>query len=401
MKKRNLQSLCMAVFITISAVVPSYGAVGPGPAVTPIPDGMTEEQWIRLNDQTIEFNELPDLVMYFNPSMQNTIDTIQDSIGNVQYIYDEMRRYISDLDDSADELRDSGAVNTVEGMQQYIILNMTVKGIKTSAETMGRTLEYMKRPNSSVNSNIAYAAKNYTYYANQVIIAYHTAAASRAMLQKVLEISSAAYETQKLSHQLGSATEADLLSANKEALSARSALLNLDNTIDSLRRSLCLMTGYSADSAPVIGGIPQLDMGDISALDLDADTAKAIGNNYNLISQRHEASNQATTGMRNKEARVSEGEQNIAVSMESFYQAIQQAKSVYDAACTSYEKVVLEMRKADRSFQLGMLSQISYLQAQMAFLQAEGARQSAYNTLYQAYDTYQWAINGIIMTSIQ
>ena len=131
MKKRNLQSLCMAVFITISAVVPSYGAVGPGPAVTPIPDGMTEEQWIRLNDQTIEFNELPDLVMYFNPSMQNTIDTIQDSIGNVQYIYDEMRRYISDLDDSADGLRDSGAVNTVEGMQQYIIINMTEKGIKT------------------------------------------------------------------------------------------------------------------------------------------------------------------------------------------------------------------------------------------------------------------------------
>ncbi|WP_077609835.1 glutamate racemase [Clostridium sp. Marseille-P2415] len=56
---------------------------------------------------------------------------------------------------------------------------------------------------------------------------------------------------------------------------------------------------------------------------------------------------------------------------------------------------------ADRSFQLGMLSKISNLQAQMAFLQAESAKQSAYNTLYQAYDTYQWAVDGIIMTSEQ
>ncbi|WP_077610299.1 hypothetical protein [Clostridium sp. Marseille-P2415] len=401
MRRRCFQSFCLAALLTAAAVMPSYGAVGPGQAEEPIPDGVTEEQWSKLNDQAIEFDELPDLVRYFNPSMLNTVDTINNSIGNLQYIHDEMRSYISDLKDDADQLKDSGATSTPEGMEQYMTLEGMVKGMKTSAEGMGRSLEYMSRPNSSVNSNINQVAKNYTYYANQVMIGYNSAVANRSMLQKVAEISSAALEAKKLSHQLGMATEADLLSANKEVLSAQSSLLNISNTIDSLRRSLCFMTGYSTDAALTIGGIPELDMGAISAIDLEADTAKAIGNNYNLISERHGKSNQTTTGMKNKEARVSDGEQNVAVTMQSLYQAVIQAKSAYDASCTSYEKAVLEKGKADRSFQLGMLSKISNLQAQMAFLQAESAKQSAYNTLYQAYDTYQWAVDGIIMTSAQ
>jgi len=398
MKKKYFLSVCIAAVLTVSAVYPAYGAAGPGQPESPIPDGVTEEQWNRLNDQTIEFDELPELVRYFNPSVLNTTDTIHDSLDNQRYIHDEMCRYIMDLKDEADELKDSGAADSADGMEQFMILNMTVKSMKNSAETMGRALDYIDRPNSAVNSNITTAVKNYTYYANQTMIGYNSALANRATLQKVAELSAAALEAQKLSVGQGVATEADVLSAQKEVLSAQASLLKLDNTIDSLRNSLCLMTGYSPDAVPAIGGLPELEPGTVSAIDLEADTAKAIGNNYNVISQRHSASNKTTTGMKNKEARVSEGEQNVAVTLQSYYQAVLQGKTAYEAACTSYEKAVLEKGKADCSFKLGMLSKISYLQAQMAFLQAESAKQNAYNTFYQAYDTYQWAVNGIIIS---
>ena len=71
-----------------------------------------------------------------------------------------------------------------------------------------------------------------------------------------------------------------------------------------------------------------------------------------------------------------------------------QAKSAYDSACTAFEKASLDKAKADRSYQLGMLSKIQYLQTEMAYLQAEGEKSSAYNTYYQAYDTYQWGYPG-------
>jgi len=401
MRKRSFLSVCMAALFTVSAVMPVYGAAGPGQSENPVPDGMTQEQWNKLNDQTIEFNELSDLVRYFNPSMQNTADSINSVIDDVQYIHDQMRRPILDMEDEADELKDSEFIKSKEGMEQYIILKMTIKGIKSSEESMGKTINYMNRSNSSLNSNLNQAAKNYTYYANQVMIGYNSALANRSTIQKVVDLSTEALNAQKISYQQGAATEADVLSAQKEVLSAQSSLLKLDNTIDSLRRSLNLMTGYSADAQPVIGGIPELAPGTVAAIDLEADTAKAIGNNYNLISERHTSSNKTSTGMKNKLDRVADGEQSVTVSMQAFYQAILQAKSAYEASCTSYEKAVLEKGKADRSYQLGMLSKITYLQAQMGFLQAESAKQNAYNNLYQAYDTYQWAVNGIIMTSGQ
>lgn len=406
MRKKGFLPLCMAAIVAATAAapaLPAYAAVGPGQAEEALPDGVTEEQWGRLNDQSIDFDELSDLVRYFNPSVKNVSVQVDDGIDSLRTIYEKMRKNIKDLRDDADQAKDSGEMTTVDGITipLYIVLDKTADGVGTAADGMERKLEVMERADSSLNSNITYMTKIYTGYADQIMTGYNSALASRALLQKVSELSTAAYDTQNLSFQLGMATEADMLSAHKGVLSAQASLLSLDNTIDSLRRSLYLMTGYSFDSTAAIGTVPELDMAALSAIDLEADTAKAIGNNYTLITERHTASNQSSTGMKNKDDSVSESQQTIAVTMQSYYQAIQQAKSAYDAACTAYERATLEKGKADRSYELGMLGKINYLQAQMAFLQAESGKQSAYNTLYQAWDTYQWAADGIIMTSAQ
>lgn len=372
----------------------AYGA-GPGQIGESIPDGMTKEYWIRLNDHIIEFDELPDLIRCFNPDVQETTDSITNSIGNNQYIYDEMRSYIRDLEDDADELKDSGAASSAEGMAQYNMLNSTVKGLKTSADTMKRSLDYMNRSNSALKSNITYMVKNYTYYANQLMVSYNSAQSGLSSLRKLVEAESAVLESVKASYTLGTAAKADVLSAQNELLIAQNSLLSMENTVDSLRRSLCLMTGYSSDSDPVIGSIPQLDVAEISSLDLEADTEKAVNNNYTLISDRHVSSGQTTTGMKYKDASISEGEQTIAMIMQSDYHTVCQAKTAYEAACTAYDMAELEWGKAERSLQHGLIGKNESLQSQMRYLQAESDVQNAYNDLYEAYDTYQWAVKGI------
>lgn len=398
MKKRNMICvMSLAGVLTASSLMQVYGASGPGQAENPIPDGVSEAQWSKLNDQSLDFDELSGRVRYFNPSILNIKDSIGTSLDDLRYTYDAMRRSIMDTEDSAKELKDSGAVNTKEGMEQYMTLSFTANATKKAADALKDKLDLLNRTNSSLNTNITQAVDTNTYYADQIMVGYNSAAASRAMLQKLVDISQAAYEAQTLSRQVGLATETDVLSAQKGVLSAQSSLLKVDSTIDSLKRSLCLMTGYSPDAAPEINGLPELKPEDISGIDLQADTAKAIGNNYALIGERRASSNKTTTGMKNKEDNVSQAEQGVAVTMQSYYQAVMQAKSAYEAACTTYERAGLENEKADRSYQLGMLSKITYLQAQMSFLQAESGKQNAYNTLYQAYDTYQWAVKGIIM----
>ncbi|MSS09985.1 hypothetical protein FYJ38_15195 [Clostridium sp. WB02_MRS01] len=395
MRKKGYLSACMAVSLALTAALPVYGAAGPGSTSIAIPDGMGEETWNRLNDQTIEFEELSDLVRYFNPDVKNIADSAGNELSNQQYVYDEMRMSIRDLNDNAQAMKDSG---TKEGEEAYMALKGTVKVLDGQAQMLDKVI---KRINSGVNKNVDRYSKTFSSAADQIMIGYSSALANRDVVQKALDLSVAGYEAQSLSQKQGLATEADVLAANKGVLAAQAALAQLDNTIDGLKRSLCLMTGYSADGAVLIGNIPQLDLSTITALDLEEDTAKAIGNNYDLIDSRRGASNKTTTGIKNKEASISEGEQNLTVTMQSFYQEILQAKAAYDAFSTAYEKAVLEKEKADRSYQLGMLSKISYLQAQMAFSQAEGEKQSAYNTLYQAYNTYQWAVNGIVTASGQ
>jgi hypothetical protein len=401
MRNKKVLPVCLAAVLAASTVLPVYGAVGPGQAEKPLPEGISTEQWSRLNDQTIEFDELSDLVRYFNPDLLNNVDSITINVENTEYINDEMRGYIKDLEDNADELKDSGATNTPEGMQQYMILSGTVKELKSQTDKTQKTINKLKQSNSTVNFGITQISRQFEYYADQVMIGYNSAVANRALLQKVAELSNVAYEAQDLSQKIGTATQTDVLSAKKEVLSAQSSLLSLDQTIDGLRRSLGLMTGYSVDSLPEIGRLPELDMQVIASLDLEADTSKAIGNNYNLINIRRKSSNKTTTGMKNKQDSVSEGEQGVAVTMQAYYQDVKQAKTAYDAACTTYDKAVLDKGKAERSFQMGMLSKITYLQSQMAFLQAEGGKQSAYSTLYQSYTTYQWAVKGIIVDSAQ
>ena len=106
-----------------------------------------------------------------------------------------------------------------------------------------------------------------------------------------MELSNAAYGSPgSKQRQLGLATDADVLSAQKEVLSANGSFLKINSTIDNLRKSLCLMTGYASDAAPAIGGLPQLTDETIAAIDLEADTQKAVSNNYNLISLRHATS---------------------------------------------------------------------------------------------------------------
>ncbi|PJJ29746.1 TolC family protein [Lacrimispora celerecrescens] len=398
MRKKGYLSACMAVTLTLTAALPVYGAAGPGSTSITIPDGMGEETWNRLNDQTIEFDELSDLVRYFNPDVQNIADSAGNELSNQQYVYDEMRRYIRDLNDDAQAMKDSGATGSEEGMMVYLTLKGTAKALGGNAEKMNNGI---KRIDSGIRKNVDRYSRTFSSAADQIMIGYNSALANRAVVQKALDLSISGYEAQSISFKQGLATEADVLEANKGVLAAQAALDQLDNTIDGLKRSLCLMTGYPADGSVQIGEIPQLDLSVIGALDLTADTAKAIGNNYDLIEKRHGGSNKTTTGIKNKDAGISEAEQNLTVTMQSYYQEILQSKSTYDAASTAYEKAVLEKQKADRSYQLGMLSKINYLQAQMAFSQAEGEKQTAYNTLYQAYSTYQWAVNGIVTASEQ
>ena len=129
MKNKKVWPICLAALLTASSVLPAYGAVGPGQAEKPIPEGITTEQWNHLNDNTIEFEELSNLVRYYNPDLQNLVNSINANVENLEYIYGEltgieMKDNIKNLEDQAKALKPTGLTDE-NGIPMYKILEGT------------------------------------------------------------------------------------------------------------------------------------------------------------------------------------------------------------------------------------------------------------------------------------
>lgn len=394
MRKKQLLTVALSGVLVLGQAGTAF-AVGPGQSAgNTKPDSYTQEQWDRLNDNKIEFDEISDLVLNFNPTVQSAAFQISDGFSDSREQLTELEIQAKDLEDQAKEVKESDIYSTPMGKAQYKALKDGAAQIRSGAKTMRDKLN--KAENSAERSGLVVAQKSVANGAEQLMIGYSSAAANQAMMQKYCEVSQAAYEAQKLSAQTGLATEVDVMSAEAGLLAAQSSLISLTNTVDSLKDSLCLLVGVPIENNPEIGAIPQMDMGEIDQINLEADTVKAIGNNYTLISERHSSSDKSTSGINNRLAQIDVSEQKLTIKMQSLYQELLAQRSAYETAQISWQKANLEKEKADRSYQYGMISKIVYLQAQMGYLKSQGEYQTAYYNLFQAYSAYKWAVNGVV-----
>lgn len=392
MRKRQFLTMALSGILVLGQAETAL-AVGPGQGNTK-PEEYTQEQWDRLNDNKIEFDEISDLVLNFNPTVQSAAFQISDGFSDSREQLTELEIQAKDLEDQAKEIKESDIYSTPAGKVQYQTLKGYAAQIRSGAKTMRDALN--KAENSAERSGLVLAQKSVSKGVEQLMIGYSSAAANQAMMRKYCETSQAAYEAQKISAQAGLVTEVDIMSAEAGLLTAQSSLTSLTNTVDSLKNTLCLMVGVPIENNPEIGEIPQFDMGEIDRINLEADTVKAIGNNYTLISERHSSAGKSTSAKKNRLAGMDSNEQKLTIKMQSLYQELLAQRAAYETAQISWQKANIEKEKADTSYQLGLISKIMYLQAQMGFLKSQGEYQTAYYNLYQAHLDYKWAINGIV-----
>lgn len=122
---------------------------------------------------------------------------------------------------------------------------------------------------------------------------------------------------------------------------------------------------------------------------------KAVNNNYDVIEARNTASGSTSAG--NKKARTSEElEASVRLVLKQLYEAVLQTKKSYEAAQTGYSSAQIAWNNAQNKYQLGMLSEAEYIQAQMQYTQKKAALESANMELLQALDTYDWAVLGVM-----
>ena len=351
-------------------------------------NGYSEARWAELMDNTLNYEEIPDLVHNFNPAIVSAWNNLNDSIDLMETIVDSLKsreRDMSDLKESARASQSQG--NYGNYTMQEMILQASYKSISNS-------VDLMRRPVTATNRPLRQAERLVSNGAKQLMIAYSGLRKQRAIVAESVQMYEKLFQDTQLMQAQGLATATDVLKVQSSLLSAQSGLATIDTNLMQMKENLILLCGWKAGSDPVIGEIPVADLSRISAMNPDADLTKAIANNVSIIDFHHEKHDHSSTAMEARDATEAEMYQNLLTNLKQQYQTILADKAAYEGAVSGLQAAEMTKNAADVQYQLGMLSAANYLGALTQYQQARTQMDTADSTLFQAMETYDWMLAG-------
>lgn len=106
---------------------------------------------------------------------------------------------------------------------------------------------------------------------------YWQKAKNRQSLEASLSLAQARQSAAAVRVQEGLEPQARLMEAQEAVQSAQAAIQAGDQEMDTVRRELCVLTGWSYDASPEIREIPVTRAVDLGAIDLEGDQAAGRG----------------------------------------------------------------------------------------------------------------------------
>lgn len=386
--KRMLLTMALCAALTEAASVTAWAAGQDGPG-----DTEKEEEYLgeaeneRLKDNVLEYSELQDMIRNYNPTVQETADSYNRSIKQYEDAWAELKLYQGRAGSDKDDAKDAG------DMEQYTYYISQEQTYKAAASSYYKMLDNMKTASST--SSTRQTERQMTVAAQSLMVSYETLRQQRDTLRKMKELYETQYELGAVKNQVGTATAADVLSLKNQVLAAESSLASVESNMESIYNSLCLMVGRETDGSLQIASVPSADLTRLESMNLEADTVKAIGNNYTLMSDRHSLKVDSTSSSNYKLRTMEDGEQKLTSELKRLYEDVMLKRDSLEQAGTGYEKARLSKQQADTKYAVGMLSRDEYLMEELDYVQKEADYQAADLALQQSMDTYDWAVLGI------
>lgn len=348
------------------------------------PENMDEATWARLQDNKLEYDEIENLVVTYNPTYRAVADQIEANAQMFKDAAQELRDYAKQMEDDAKEFKDDNPF-------MYNAYQGAADGYRKGAKQYDKAVDSVhNRTRGTLNQ----LKIRLTSGIQMAVIGYYQAQASKEMLDTMVELSQAAYDSSVTQQSLGMATATDVQTAEKNLQTARGQLKSLEDKMTNVRQQICNMTGWAYNADMEMGEVPEPDLTRIDAMNPENDLFRAIGNNFTLIEQR----SMSGKGDANRNAKfrlMDETEAKVKIELETLYQSILEGRAAYEAAKTAFESAQITMNGNDLKYQMGMLGRLEYLQARMAYLQQKAALKTAALSLTQDMENYDWAVAGM------
>ena len=382
MKKwKQISACCMAA--VLAAAVPTGTAWAGSPEFA-----RSAEEWAKLRDNVMEYDELAGLIHEYNVTVQNNQRDFNEKKNKTS---DEIAQ---DYRDAADAIRSSMSGEDDAG------------SILSDAMSEAQALTLEQQADDSVEDSeifkMTYDQTEKTLVSNAQanMISYHQKVLDLELKQKNRELLAATYDSVALKMNNGMATQMDLLTARENLQNADAAILTAQSDLENTRQKLCVMLGWRYDASPEIMGIPSADLNRITAMDPSADKEKALENNYTLRINRKKLANSSSNSKKGSlQMTIDDNIQRIGASVDSAYKNVIQAQTAYQQASVALDAASKNMEAAERKMTIGTISRLDYLSQQYAYLQAQTAMKNADMDLFQAMESYDWNVNGLASAS--
>lgn len=375
----------MLAAVLFLAAAPGTAFAANAPVTGNMEDTYDAQTWAKLQDNVLEYDEIPDLVHVYNSSIseiwKNLRETKEKLDRNAQELESQSMK-MKNLKDSAKSQGDVG------GIMNYTVQEMILK--KTSSALRSSDL-YTQQTVASIQKG----EKQITKVAQSLMISYDSLLKQRNTLEKLQELYAKQYEIAVNKRALGLATDQDVLTAQTNQLSAASSVASLDGGLLQLKPNLCTLTGWAADASPELAPIPETDLSLIDQMNLEEDTKKAIGNNSTLISQRTSTKGTSSASIESRLGVIEESEQKLTIEMKRLYNEVYAQKEAFEGAKAGYEAAQKTHDKYTRMYQMGLLGESDYIGTEISYYQAKSSYESADTSLRLAIETYNWAVQGL------
>lgn len=386
MKKHpKYTALCLACLLTAAAPASALAAQTDSPEFA-----HSAEEWARLRDNRLEYEEIPDLIHEYNTTVLNNRIEYRDYRGKDRK--DTAERYR----DTAREIRENISYPDDPTDMSYATMLMAAQTSETTAKNLEEMADNNVDDDQVVYMQYQQAEENLVLSTRLNLVSYYQKLLNHQLTeenQKLLELQ---YEVAQNQEAAGTATQLEVVNARQAIEQLASTMISDSRETATLKQQICLATGWSYDADPELGPLPELDPGVIFQIDLESDKATALETNYTLKINRRKYDNSTSANVRKTlEETIRDNQQKISSDVQTKYNTLLNAAVSYELAQTEETVAAQNLAAMEIKFQTGVASRLEYAQEQFNLTSKTIAVENAKLSLFSAWVSYQGAVNGL------
>lgn len=392
MKKNRIAAMSMVLVMLFGTEALAFGSnVDVSPKQSSYERERSGEEWARLRDNKIEWDELRDLVHEYNPKISGLWISFREN--------DRDGLYNIDIDEALEAVEDSynaasGAAQT-DLEQAMANLSYQTNSARSSLDSTAQSSD-----REAVKLQIQQSESVATETIRRSIISIYSQRENQRLSALNAEHNRTLYEAALRRQSVGQGTAMDSLSAKESWEQSELSLKSGDAELEKLEQLLRVNLGWSYDSSPELCEVPIPSEEELKALDLARDTETALEKNYAiLINERKRAVSGTDAQIQQLSISIENQKENVRADMLSRHRALAQAGSELAQAGLARENAESSLEKTRRSHQAGSASSRALESAQLELEKAVASERLAGYSLAGSYYDYLAGRDGIANAS--